>query len=491
MNIARIFENAPDLNVSAIMCDSRVKSRRAIFFCEPGLVNDGHDFVAQAIANGAVCVVHSRPLTGYDPKVVYIKVDDTVAALNEFAAFFYGEVSRKLKVFGVTGTNGKTSIAWAIRHLVDPLLPCGYFGDVGIIYADQHLYKPTPVPTAVFVHKTMYDMRKAGMKAVAIETSSLGLDMHRFDTVAFACAVFSNLTHEHLDYHGTYENYYKAKLRLFRLLGAGQPAIINIDDPFGQRLVKDTVGRPVTYAVGQPADYRAVDIHLSFSRTDFTLIHGQQRFAVQTRLLALFNVYNLLAAIAAVHETMGTDLGSLVEMAGRIPQVDGRMETIEQGQPFGVLVDYARTPEGCEKTLGYLRSVTAPGKRILAVLGSAGSRDVKKRPELGAIVDKYCQVIVLTSEDPRQEDPAAIAADIQAGIKDNASSFIEDRYDAIRQSIELANSGDTVAILGKGDERFMVVNGQKVPWMGDGPAARQIIKQYLQDTTEGENDEDE
>lgn len=490
MNISRIFQNAPDLNVSSIMCDSRVKSRRAIFFCEPGLVNDGHNFVDEAIANGAICVVHSRPLANYNKKVIYIRVEDTVSALNDFSAFFYGNPSHRLLMTGVTGTSGKASIAWAIRWLTQPVMPCGYFGNVGILYGEVQETIHLPIPTVVQVHQTLAEMKKAKVKACALEVPSRGIDMHRYDAVHFDCAVFSNLGHEHLDYHGTMENYYRTKLKLFRMIQNPAPAIINIDDPYGKKMVEDTTGRPVTYAIERPADYQACNVRLYTDHTTFTLINQDQRYEIKSNLLGLINVYNMTAAIAAVHETTNQPLDQIVANVSQVPQVAGRMQNIKEGQPFTVLVDTTRSPDGFISLFSFLRSVTPSDKRIISVFGASSGRDVKRRAELGAVAEKYCALIILTSEDPRLESAESIAAEIQSGISEKPSLFVEDRYDAIRQSIELANEGDTVVIIGKGSDDFMLVNNQRISWMGDANACKRIIKQvYSEEIGDDEHDE--
>ena len=475
MNIGKIFENAPDLNVNSIMLDSRNKAKKAIFFCEPGLVNDGHDFVDQAIENGAICVVHSRTLKNYNKKVIYIKVDDTVSALNIFAGFYYGNPSHKMTVFGTTGTTGKALIAWAIRYLCNPIKPCGYLGNAQSIYGDVSLAMPHAEMNPVEIQCQLSNMHKAKMKAASLEVSSRSLDMHRFDAIKFSCAVFSNLGHEHLDYHGTIDNYYRTKMKLFRMLDETCPAVINLDDPYGKKLTADTTGRLVTYAIERAADYQAIDVRLFSNRSTFNLLYNNKTYPVVCRQLALFSVYNILAAIAAVHQTLGADLTALTAAAADIPQMEGRMQNIECGQSFTVVVDSTRSPEGYQMLLSFLRSVTPAGKRVIA-----GGRDTKKRPELGAIADKYCSVIVLTSEDPRLEDPEAVAAEIQAGIQENASVFVADRYDAIQQALELANKDDTVIISGKGNERFNMVNNQKQEWMGDAAAVRQILTDWHQ-----------
>ena len=487
MNIAKLFENAPDLEVREIMTDSRKKATDAIFFCIRGMVNDGHDFIDQAVSNGAICVVHSRDLDNYLPDVTYLKVSDTMAALNEFASAFYDRVTEKMKVYGVTGTNGKSTTAWVLRYLVGKFTKCGYIGTIGMIIDEKLEDCPLTTPDTVFLHRVCKEMYDCGCRAVSMEVSSIGLEEHRVDSVAFDMVSFTNLTHDHLDYHGTFENYYQAKKRLFDLMSVDQKGVINIDDAYGKRLAEEVRCQPVTYAINQPADYRAIRVRLYNDHSEFVLLHEGRQYEVYTNLVAEFNIYNLLGVIAMLAED-GYPLEKIIPLLRRIPQVLGRMEMIREGQPFNVMVDYAHTPDGFEKVFKYANAITPGDKRIISVFGCAGARDTKKRPVLGRIADENCAIVVITSEDPRMEDPEAISRDIKAGITKHVSLYVEDRYNAIRQAIELANTGDTVIILGKGDEDYLDIKGKKEKWMGDQMAARDVLKKLF---AEGEDSYEE
>lgn len=315
------------------------------------------------------------------------------------------------------------------------------------------------------------------MKACAMEVSSHGLELRRVESVDFDAAVFTNLTHDHLDFHGTMERYFAAKLKLFTSLKKDALAVINVDDPYGRKIIDACTVRTVTYGVERDADYRADDIHLGVEETSFTLIHEGKEYPVKTNLVALFNVYNLLAAIAVLAETV-MPLEEILPYTGHIHQVAGRIERICEGQPFNVIVDFAHTPDGMEKIMSYGRLITKEGCKMIAVFGSAGKRDTKKRPIFGELADRYCDMIILTEDDPRDEDPHAIADEIRSGIHHTQNVFISDRYSAIRQAIESANEGDTILLLGKGDEDFMYHENGRVPWKGDHHAARECIRRY-------------
>jgi len=484
MNISAIFENAPDLEVKNIMTDSRVKMKNAIFFCVAGLVNDGHDFINQAIENGAICIVHSKDITDYKEGVTYIQVEDTLGALNIFTAAFYGNVTHKMKVYGVTGTNGKTTIAWVIRYLVANFKKCGYIGTIGYMWDENINDSFLTTPEVNVIHKMIKQIYNHGCRPIAIEASSQGLAMRRVESIDFDYAIFTNLTHDHLDYHLTMENYYEAKSRLFTDIGHDKCAVINVDDAYADRLIADCSCRVVTYGIEKPADYLAKDVREFADHTEFTLVHDGNEYPIYTNLVALFNVYNLLAVLATLMED-GYKIEKLQPLLNSIPQVLGRAERIEEGQNFNVIVDYAHTPDGYEKIYEYVNKITEPGKRIITVMGAHGARDHKKRPMIGKIADENSDVIILCSEDNHWEDPVEITQQIAEGISKHSYVYIEDRYDAIRQGIELANAGDTVCVLGKADERYFKIGDGKVDWMGDDEACRQILRGMLEGDKNG------
>ena len=288
------------------------------------------------------------------------------------------------------------------------------------------------------------------MEACALEVSSQGLDQHRVDALRFDVAIFTNLTHDHLDYHGNLENYYQAKKKLFSLVKPKGCSIVNIDDPYGARLFSEINTRKYSYSIYNEADYQAKDIILSPLSTKFTLIVSGKEYQLETNFVSEFNLSNLLAVIASLHQN-GISIEDMTDYLNKLPQVDGRMEVIQEGQKFNVIVDYAHTPDGFEKIFEFAQSITSPNNKIISVFGSAGKRDSKKRPILGSISDKYCQMIILTEEDPRNESALQIAQEIANGIKENNYIIVLDRYDAISQALELANTNDTVLILAKGN----------------------------------------
>ena len=473
MQLSELFTGQPDVEIKGICIDSRKAREGDLFFCLKGLENDGHVFAEQACRGRAVAVVHSDPIERRDG-VVYIQAEDTVCELNRVCDLFYGQPSRKLKMFGITGTNGKTTTASIISDVFSARMPCGYIGTIAVRFGTESRASNLTTPDAQELHSTLREMADAGMVAVAMEVSSHGLAMRRVDTVDFDVTVFTNLTYDHLDYHKTMERYFEAKKRLFKNLKSSGTAVLNADDVSFEGLRECLHCGYVTYGVNADADYRAENIRLSPDCTAFTLVHGGKRYAVESNLVALYNVYNLLGAAAAMHR-MGMPLDEMLPFFSRLTPVDGRMESIARGQDFRVIVDYAHTPDGFEKVFQYAREI-AKGGRIYAVFGCAGKRDRVKRGVLGKIADKYCDRIYVTEEDPRSEDAADIARAILSGIGEGKGMFVKERYAAIEAAINRAQTGDIVLILGKGNENYMCYAHGKEPWMGDHRAAERALE---------------
>lgn len=486
MKLSNIFENAPEMEIESLNTDSRKKRPNSMFFCLDGFKTNGHQYIPQAIEKGAVCIVHSECLENYEEGIAYIKVENVMETLNKVVAKYYGKPSEKLFVFGVTGTNGKTTVTNLIKDIYNHYAPCGYIGTISIEYQDVKLEPDLTTPDAIMMHAILDDMVKKEVKAVALEVSSHGLEQKRVDAIDFDVAIFTNFTYDHLDFHGTMENYFNAKKKLFLHMKKEGVSILNVDDPMYAELYDACTTKVVTYGIEKNADYRADNIRLTTHQSKFTLHHKNKTYPVTTNLAAMYNVYNLLAAIAAVVES-GIPIGSVLQHVSNLTQIEGRLESINEGQPFQVIVDFAHTPDGLEKVYEYAKTITPEGNDIIAVFGSAGKRDKPKRKVFGEISDQYCSSIVLTEDDPRDEDAKTIADDIRKGIKKTQTIFIENRYDAIRMAIEAANVNDTVLLLGKGDEEFMYREDGRSFWMGDHNAAKEIIRKYYL----GEGNEDD
>lgn len=476
MLLNQLFEDAPSIEIQQLMIDSRQKCKDAIFFCLKGLENDGHHYIDMAIQNGAKVIVYSDDITKKED-VIYIKVNDVTKALNVICNKFYQYPSQKLKMYGVTGTNGKSSVTTLIRNILNPYQKCGYIGTISIEYGNVKLPPLLTTPNVVDLQYYLDAMVKDDVKACALEVSSIGIEQKRVDGIHFDVCVYTNLTHDHLDYHGTIEDYFHAKKKLFDMMHPNSYAIINIDDPYALKMVEDCHANIVTYGINHVADYQACNIQLMADKTVLTLKVNQQEYRIETNLVALFNVYNLLAAISALHKT-GLSMDLIIQQLTQLKQIEGRMEKVVLGQPFNVIVDFAHTPDGIEKVMKYAQEITPKERRIIAVFGSAGKRDFKKRIMFGQLADKYCDMIILTEDDPRDEDVFQIAQEIAEGIKKKNHIIIEDRYNAIRQAIEMATANDTILILGKGDEAFIYREFGREEYRGDQNVAKDMIKRY-------------
>lgn len=477
MKLNELFENVPDIEIKSLMADSRTKRPDSIFFCVKGMMTDGHKHIDQAIENGAIVIVYSEPLIRMHDDITYIRVENVVKAFNMVADAFYGYPSHHLTMFGVTGTNGKSSISCIIRDIMNQMKPTGYIGTISIEYGNVKLPPLLTTPNIDDLHGILKEMVDAGMECCALEASSIGIEQGRVDTIDFDVAIFSNFTHDHLDYHGTMEKYFNAKKKFFDQLKPDAIAITNVDDPRGMDIVKDCRAKIVTYGIDHKADYQVTGYEVKRKGTNITLRIKDKEYMIETNLIAKFNIYNLIAAITALH-VKGVAIEDMLPEIKHLKQIEGRMESIDEGQPFTVLVDFAHTPDGVEKVCQYARTITPKGKRVIAVTGSAGKRDVLKRKSFGEILDKYSDMIILTEDDPRDENPVDIAHEIATGIQKTNYIIVEERYDAIRQAIELCNTDDTIVLLGKGDEKYMFREFGRAPYEGDDVIAREVIHKY-------------
>lgn len=479
MKLNQLFPSSSQKEIKNLMTDSRLNLSESLFFCLKGLIHDGHLFVQEAIDHGAIAIVYSDPLPITFEHIEYIKVENVLESLNEVAKVFFDDPSQHLTLFGVTGTNGKSTIAKTIKEIYTQHTPTGYAGTISIEYGQKKEKPDYTTPETVALLQLLNRMRDEEMQAVALEISSQGLDQSRADALKFDVGIFTNLTHDHLDYHGNLENYYLAKKHLFDLLKDTGCALINIDDAYGARLYQEVQTKKFSFSLNQMADYQAVDMEYGSTFTKFTLVHQEKQYKTQTNFVSQFNLSNLLAVIGACHQS-GMELEDVLRYIDHIPQVDGRMLVIQEEQKFNCIVDYAHTPDGFEKIYEFAKTITPYDRKIISVFGAAGKRDTKKRAILGEISDRYCKMIVLTEEDPRNESAMDIAHQIASGIHHSNYVIVLDRYDAIRQALELANEGDTVLILAKGNEQYLARQFGKEYWMGDERAVREILKEICQ-----------
>lgn len=460
-----VSQAASDTEASGIFYDSRRVIPGGVFVARRGEKTNGHHFLKNAVEAGAVAVVgeDSTALSQCGAPVVCV-TSDAHQALAELACAFNDHPSRQMDVIGVTGTNGKTTTVHLIERLFAGLgLKTGRIGTLGVKIGDEEIEGAHTTPEAPELQATLRRMADAGVQKVAMEVSSHALAQDRTWGTRFSTVVFTNLTQDHLDYHADMEDYFQAKLRLFRDYPPEDGRmVVNLDDPFGRRLVDESLRPTITYGLSEAAHLRAENVQMLPSGSEFTLNFRPQnlKIPVRLRLPGLFNVYNALAALAAVYHQSSKPMELLLPILESLTGAPGRFETVDAGQDFAVLVDYAHTPDALENVLRAARKITS--SRVLAVFGCGGDRDRTKRPKMGRIAASEADVAYVTSDNPRTEDAEAIVKDILTGMEGSTNVTVEvDRRSAIYMAIQAARTGDTVVIAGKGHEDYQILGTTK------------------------------
>jgi UDP-N-acetylmuramoyl-L-alanyl-D-glutamate--2,6-diaminopimelate ligase len=472
------------MKIYSIHSDSRYVKPYSVFFCIEGLSADGHQYIGDAIFQGATCIVHSKELLEYHADIVYIKVDDPLGELNRVANVFYDNPSSKMKMIGITGTSGKTVVASMIKTSLLKLCKTGYIGTISLEYDNIVLESPYTTPETIYLQRNLYLMHRRGVKVVAMEASSHGLYLRRVEGIHFNIAVLTNIGSEHLEFHGTREEYIQAKLKLFTMLDNQGIGVINNDDPLSQRFIEATQARAITYGIEKQADVMAKGIVLSLTKTFFALHIRGEIFHVSIAIIGMFNVYNVLA-VAGVLLALGSDNKMIVDTIQNMEQVPGRMEVLQHDLPFHVIVDYCQSLENYEEVLSFVKRIKQPKGRLIAVLGAPSKRNRKNRKAVGILINTYCDHAILTQMDDRGEDVEHICRDIQGELKDINSVIITSRQIAIEQALELANKSDVILILGKGHEQFISLEVGKADYPGDKAIALEAMKRIYG----GEEDE--
>jgi UDP-N-acetylmuramoyl-L-alanyl-D-glutamate--2,6-diaminopimelate ligase len=462
--------------VRALAYDSRAVEPGTLFFAIPGVHVDGHDFVPQAVAAGAMAVVTERELAYVAvPQLIVPRSRD---ALADAAAAWFDHPSRRLHVISVTGTDGKTTTAF----LAEAMLRAagrrpGLVGTVEVGIGDERMPNQdrNTTPEALELQELLAQMVAAGNDSLVMEATSHGLAQARTRNVAFDVGILTNLTSEHLEFHGSLDNYRAAKAILFRQTPV---AILNADDPSFDYFRGQSIGRVITYALEANADLRASAVDARANGTSFTVTAGDWSGRVDLQLPGSFNVYNALAVVALA-QVEGVDLDVAARALGAVSGVPGRMETVELGQPFGVVVDYAHTADSLGKVLKVLRPLASG--RLIAVFGSAGERDPTKRPAMGRVAAELADITIVTDEDPRLEDPRAINEAIAGGARAAGAHdgeellVIDDRTAAIARAVSLARAGDVILLAGKGHEQS-IIYGTTGRWWDEKEVARRALR---------------
>jgi UDP-N-acetylmuramoyl-L-alanyl-D-glutamate--2,6-diaminopimelate ligase len=465
-----------DRPISGLTMDSRRVVPGNLFFALPGLRTDGAAFIDEAVNRGAVAVVSQRPVVLPYGRVTFIQVPDARVMLARVAQRYYRFPDRDLDVVGVTGTNGKTTVTHLIKHFLSGQQPVGLIGTVNYDLGLRTVPSYKTTPESLDLYGMLAQMRDAGCRNAIMEVSSHGIDQKRVLGMHFGAVVFTNLTRDHLDYHKSLDAYFEVKSRLF-VGGTGtapRVAVVNLDDPYGRELAARIPAgvRRVTFGEHPEADVRAESLALEFRRTSFRLVWPGGTAVVESPLIGRYNVSNLLAALATCH-ALGRDVSVLLPRLHLFKNVAGRMERIEEGQPFNVLVDYAHTDDALRNALGMLRAVT-PG-RLLVVFGCGGNRDRTKRPLMTRAVQERADFAWATADNPRSEPLARIFSDMREGIvAPGKISFIDDRRHAISLALDAAQPGDCLLIAGKGHESYQEFADTIIPFDD-----RQVVRELI------------
>jgi UDP-N-acetylmuramoyl-L-alanyl-D-glutamate--2,6-diaminopimelate ligase len=490
-----------DTDISTVVYDSRKVSEDGLFVAIKGGNSDGRNFIEDAIIKGAAAVICERPAAGIGPRErgrghvgdlsiptregspVFIEVLDSRKALACVSNNFYNRPSEDLSVIGVTGTNGKTTTTYLIKAILEAWgKSVGLIGTIKYVIGGRRYPALYTTPESPEFQGLLAEMVSAGCTHVVTEVSSHSLAQKRVDYTRFIVVVFTNLTRDHLDFHGTMESYYASKRRLFtELLSERGVALINVDDEWGRRLKSDIQRRRmearltgespllITYGITEDADIYASDIRDSISGIAFTLNYGGLSYRIDSPLVGMPNVYNLLAA-ASVGIALRIPADLIREGLGRADHIKGRLETVDAGQEFLCIIDYAHTPDALERLILTARRLSgkrdktkdeglSPGNRVIIVFGCGGDRDRGKRPIMGEIATRLSDRVIITSDNPRSEDPEQIIREITSGISKDNYLAVSDRRDAITMAVEAAGAGDVIVIAGKGHEDYQEIRG--------------------------------
>jgi UDP-N-acetylmuramoyl-L-alanyl-D-glutamate--2,6-diaminopimelate ligase len=486
MNLDALFESvaaempkgAERLEIRGIACDSRKVADGGLFFALHGAKADGKTFLKDAIAHGAVAIASSEIVPGWLPgNLSWVRVAEPRKALATVAANFYRHPAAALRLAAVTGTNGKTTTTSLIDAMVKASgAKTGLFGTIAYHTPRADYPAPNTTPESLDLQRFFAEIREEGGKFAVLEASSHALSMDRLWGCRFAAAVFTNLTREHMDYHKTFADYFAAKRRLFEGTGAGAPevAVLNVDDPYGKQLV-GLARSSVTYGLDSTADITAKKFQLSFQGLAFTAQTPAGKVQVTSRLVGRINVYNILAAIGAA-QALGIANTAIEQGLHDLESVSGRFERIDEGQSFLVIVDYAHTDDALDNLIRTARELHPKG-RVITLFGCGGEKDRTKRPVMGEVAGRLSDLTILSSDNPRSEDPLKIISDIIVGLQKTSGKYLiePDREKAIGLALDEARAGDIVLLAGKGHENYQMLANETLPF-DDREVARAALR---------------
>lgn len=458
-----------DREIKDITADSNAVVQDGLFVCISGGNYDGHDFIKQVEDYGGVAAIVEKRL---DARLTQIVVKDARQAMSEIATAFCGHADKKMKMIGVLGTNGKTTTTHLIASiLMNAGVKCGLIGTLGIFYGNKFIEPTLTTPDPIELHKTLADMYESGVEAVVMEVSAHAAYLKKVYGLEFETGVFTNLTQDHLDFFGDMESYKKAKISFFKD-NACKYVVSNSDDETGREIAETVNGKVLTYGIDSPADVFAIDLNEKPSETTFVLNLFDCIYDVRLNLIGRYNVYNALAA-ATVCALYGIPPEKVAEGIENLKGVSGRLECVYEGD-FSVYIDYAHTPDGLKQSLTALKSHTK--NRLICLFGCGGNRDRDKRPIMGAISGEIADFTVLTSDNPRYEEPMEILWQVEKGIAEKTDRYviIQERAEGIRYALGLAQKGDIILLAGKGSEKYQEVFGIKRPFND-----KDYVEEYL------------
>ena len=449
------------VEIANLITDSREQTADGLFFCIPGTRVDAHDFAPQAVANGCTALVVERLL---DLPVPQIRVESVRSAMAYIAGAFFGHPARKLRMVGVCGTKGKTTTSFLLKAVMEKAgFVTGLIGTTGNMIGEKRIKSNLTTPDPVDLHRCLRQMVDEGVEVVVMEVSAHAVDMHRLDGITYEAACYTNLSQDHLDYFGTMENYFQTKKDFF-MHGAVLNAALNEDDETSDRIIEDISIPYLTYGISSEADVFARDIEISEDGVSFSiLLRGVEDMQINLQLTGMFNVYNALAA-ASLAMILGVQKADIKAGLESLKNVPGRVEMLDTGTPYKVILDYSHSPDALENILSTVRTFTR--NRLIVLFGCGGDRDQGKRPIMGEIAGRLADYSILTSDNPRTEDPIAILEAIEAGAKAVGGSYtvIENRREAIRYALNMGKDGDVIILAGKGHETYQDIMGVKKPF---------------------------
>ena len=450
-----------ETELAAVTSNSREKVENGLFFCIPGARFDAHDYAPQAIGNGCVALVVERYL---DIDVPQVRVSNARAAMSRMAAAFYGHPARGMKLVGITGTKGKTTSTYMVKAILEQAgHKCGLIGTTGNMIGNKLLKGSLTTPDPIDLQRTLRMMADEGVEYVTMEISAHAIDMHRLDGLTFEVGCYTNLSQDHLDYFHTMENYFETKKKFFTT-GMVRNATVNVDEETSAGVLSAIEIPCLTYGICAPADLFARDIEITEDGVSFELqLQGMHNVQVNLMMTGMFNVYNAMAA-ASCAMVLGISAEDIKAGLEGMPSVPGRIEMLPTGTPYRVILDYSHVPDALMNILTTVRQFAKA--RVIALFGCGGDRDQGKRPMMGEIGGKLADLSILTSDNPRTEDPMKILEAIEAGIKPTGGEYvvIENRREAIRYAMEIAEAGDIIVLAGKGHETYQEINGVKYPF---------------------------